>query len=189
MDTGSLTHAIGKIPNIGRIDQLGIVVHDAEKAMRRYAATLGMRRWYRANSSTPPEVLSRGKKMALDIDIFLGYLGRVQVELIESRAGSGGIYAEHLAARGEGLHHLGFFVPNLNKKLSALHARGIAPIQSGEIRSGGGAVTRYAYFETGGAGNIMAEFIETKILGIPVGMPHLMMEIGCLTGDAEKIRL
>jgi len=174
---------------IGRIDQLGIVVHDADKTMRRYAETLGMRLWYRANSSAPTEVLSRGKKMTLDIDIYLGYLGRVQVELIESRAGSGGIYAEHLAARGEGIHHVGFFVSNLDKKLVALGKTGIVPIQSGEIRSRGGAVTRYAYYETGGQGSIVAEFIETKLAGIPVGMSRFMMKIGSLTGDAEKIRL
>jgi hypothetical protein len=182
MDTDSMK-------SIGRVDQIGIVVHDAGKAMRRYAETLGITRWYKANSSTPTAVLSRGKNIVLDIDIYLGYLGHVQLELIESRAGSGGIYAEHLAASGEGIHHVGFFVSNLDKRLAALRKTGIGPIQSGEIRSRGGAVTRYAYYETGGPGSIIAEFIETKLAGIPVGMSQFMMRIGCLTGDAEKIRL
>ena len=173
----------------GRVDQIGIVVRDAGEAMRRYAEALGVQRWYRANGSEHPEVVSRGKELILDIDIYLGYMGRVQVELIESRAGSGGIYAEHLEAKGEGIHHVGFFVSNLDKKLAGLRAIGIEPVQSGEIRSRGGAVTRYAYYETGGPGNIVAEFIETKILGVPVGMSSLMMNIGCLTGDAQRVRL
>jgi len=173
----------------GRIDQIGIVVRDAGEAMRRYAVALGVRRWYRANGSEHPEVVSRGKELVLDIDIYLGYMGRVQIELIESRAGSGGIYAEHLEAKGEGIHHVGSFVSNLDKKLAWLRAIGIEPVQSGEIRSRGGAVTRYAYYETGGPGNIVAEFIETKIFGIPVGMSSLMMNIGCLTGDAQRVRL
>lgn len=173
----------------GRVDQIGIVVRDAEKAMRRYTQALGVRCWYRAESSGEMRVVSRGKELVLDIDIHLGYMGRVQLEIIESRAGSGGIYTEHLEARGEGLHHVGFFVSNLDKKLRALRAIGIEPAQSGEIRSRGGAVTRYAYYETGGPGNIIAEFIETKILGIPVGMSRFMMNIGTLTGDARRVRL
>ena len=112
-----------------------------------------------------------------------------RVQSNRKQAGSGGIYAEHLEAKGEGIHHVGFFVSNLDKKLAALRAIGIAPVQSGEIRSRGGAVTRYAYYETGGPGNIVAEFIETKILGVPVGMSSLMMNIGCLTGDAQRVRL
>lgn len=187
-DTGANRKAVQAAIG-GRVDQIGIVVRNAAEAMRRYTETLGIRRWYRANGPEHPKVVSRGKELVLDIDIYLGYLGRVQVELIESRAGSGGIYAEHLETKGEGIHHVGFFVANLDKKLAGLGAIGIVPVQSGEIRSRGGAVTRYAYYETGGPGNIVAEFIETKILGVPVGMSSLMMNIGCLTGDAQRVRL
>ena len=35
----------------GRVDQIGIVVRDAEKAMLRYTQALGVRCWYRAESS------------------------------------------------------------------------------------------------------------------------------------------
>ncbi|HSV96500.1 MAG TPA: VOC family protein [Spirochaetota bacterium] len=189
METDTAKNVGGGMVCRGKVNQLGIVVHDAAKAMSRYAETLGIRQWYRANSIGPLEVTVRGEKTIIDVEIYLAYMGSVQVELIESRAGSGGIYAEQLAARGEGLHHVGFFVSNLDKKLDVLRKTGIEPIQSGEIRSRGGAVTRYAYYETGGPGNIIAEFIETKLAGIPVGMSHFMMKIGCLTGDAEKIRL
>ena len=56
-------------------------------------------------------------------------------------------YAEHLDQCGEGLHHLGYYVPELAEVIAVMAERGHAVLQagSGVGASGDGA---YAYFDT-----------------------------------------
>jgi hypothetical protein len=92
-------------------------------------------------------------------------------------------------ACGGGIHHLGFTVSGYDKKIEKMKANGIELLQSGVITTKGAAVTRYAYLDTIKQCGIISEFIVTTLKGLR--MPHgkLIMDIGCLTGDVERVKV
>ena len=68
-----------------------------------------------------------------------------QIELVQPREGPS-IYDEWLAERGEGLHHLGFWVDSLTEAAAEFAASGYEAIQTGAgygLDGDGG----YAYFD------------------------------------------
>jgi len=65
------------------------------------------------------------------------------------------IHAKFLKEKGGGLHHIGFFVRDLDEKLRIAEERGMKVIESGEI-----AGVRYAYLDTEKDIGITLEFIE-----------------------------
>ncbi|MBI1988720.1 MAG: VOC family protein, partial [Betaproteobacteria bacterium] len=73
------------------------------------------------------------------------------IEVLEGNT----IHAEFLSNKGEGLHHIGFRVPDLNQVVDTLAQRGIGVLQSA-FREG----ARYAYMDPTELGGIMFEFVE-----------------------------
>jgi methylmalonyl-CoA/ethylmalonyl-CoA epimerase len=133
---------------VSRIHQVALVVRDLEAAMRAYWERLRIGPWaiYTFDATTVQEMTYRGQRQEHAMRIGFTRAGDVQVELIQSLRGPN-IYEEHLAERGEGLHHLGVTVPDLGEAVQQMEARGYSVIQSGRgtgIRGDGG----YAYLET-----------------------------------------
>jgi hypothetical protein len=85
-------------------------------------------------------------------------------ELIESVEGPN-VYEEFLAERGEGLHHLGYYVDDIHAEIANMRRLGFDLLQSGEGFGlhGDGA---YAYFDTTASLGCIIEAIER-----PVEMP------------------
>lgn len=84
--------------------------------------------------------------------------GGLQLEVIESLEGPN-LYEEFLASHGEGIHHVGVWVPDLRAGIGELEARGYVLIQAGfgtATRGDGG----FAYFETDGPLKTTLELIE-----------------------------
>jgi methylmalonyl-CoA/ethylmalonyl-CoA epimerase len=104
----------------------------------------------------------------------MGWMGRVQLELIQVR-GSGSIHADFLEEGREGLHHLGFFVNNLEERLAACRARGIGVLQRGTLKRMGLTID-YAYLDTVKIGGAIIEFIQTRFLGFNVPQSRLLMK-------------
>ncbi|MEM4541011.1 MAG: VOC family protein, partial [Archaeoglobaceae archaeon] len=88
------------------------------------------------------------------LKIALTNLGEVQLELIQVLEGET-IHAEFLKRKGEGLHHIGFFVKNLDEKLRITKENGMEVVEQGEI-----AGVRYAYLDTEKDIGLTLEFIE-----------------------------
>ena len=68
-------------------------------------------------------------------------------------------YQEFLDERGEGLHHLGYFVEDIDAEISNMESKGFPLLQSGRGMGteGDGA---YAYFETERAAGCILEAIQ-----------------------------
>ncbi|MEW6528038.1 MAG: VOC family protein [Spirochaetota bacterium] len=168
------------------INQLGILVTDIHEAVKNYTRILGIGPWFKSKT-VKHEVLYRGKPITIDVDIVLAFHKGIEVELIELRGGDECIYTNLIATSGGGLHHAGSLVLSYNQGMKQVHEAGIEVIQSGVIVTQGGAVTRYAYLDTVKQCGIITELIETRLYGMPVPQNRFFMEIGCLTGDVEKI--
>jgi catechol 2,3-dioxygenase-like lactoylglutathione lyase family enzyme len=140
---------------LNEVSQIGIVVRDMEKSIANYSNIFGI--------SFPkvffPQYFNmtyRGKPNDFRIKVALGMMGELQIELIEVLEGQT-IHGEFLESHGEGLHHLGFDVKNMEERIKALQKLGVGILQSGE-RVG----VRFAYMDTERIVGVIFEFIERE---------------------------
>ena len=171
-----------------KVSQIGIVVPDIGKAVRYYSKFLNIKPWFRSKT-TSNDAAFKGESFSLELDIALAFSGGVEIELIQMLTDRECIYSDIMKKQGGGLHHIGAMVRGFDKKLEQMKAAGIGVIQSGVIKTVGGAVTKYAYMDTVSTCGIISEIIESKLVGIPVFHSIFMMHIARLTGDIDLITL
>ena len=173
-----------KLPSMG---QLGMVVKDMRSSLDYYAALLNIRPWYQAKI-VKSDIHYCGRPIDLELDIAVGYSGALQVELIEVVGGDKNIYTDFISTQAQGIHHVGFVVPDISKRIETMKAAGFEPVQHGTLVTRGKAVTRFAYFDTIGLFGYIRELIQVTLFGINVGMSRQMIKIGRLLGDVRVIK-
>jgi hypothetical protein len=145
---------------IQRIDQVGMVVADLEQTMWAYWEQFRIGPWHRYTYGPPlvQQMTYRGRRQDDRMLIASARCGDLQLELIQPLAGPS-IYDEFVAQCGQGLHHVGVYVPHLDTAIQSLEARGYELIQSGRGygTDGDGG---YAYFDTAGRLAVLLEIIE-----------------------------
>jgi methylmalonyl-CoA/ethylmalonyl-CoA epimerase len=145
---------------ITSVDQVAVVVRDLDDAMRRYSEEFGIGPWsvYTFTPDWSERMTFRGREQPYSMKLALAQLGETMYELIEPLDGPN-TYQEFLDTHGEGLHHLGFFVEDLDVAIREMQGMGFAILQSGRgigVDGDGG----YAYFETDGALGCIVEAIQ-----------------------------
>ncbi len=145
---------------IGSIDHVAVVVRDLDRAMEHYTNDLGMGPWavYTLSPDWIRDMTVHGKEQDYVYTLALCSVGPVLYELIESVRGPN-IYEEFLNKRGEGVHHLGYFVEDIDAEISAMESRGFSMLQSGRgfgTKNDGA----YAYFDTERALGCILEALE-----------------------------
>ena len=85
--------------------------------------------------------------------------GEVQIELIQPLDGDNP-YTEFLARRGEGIHHLGFKVDDIEQAKAEFAKKGMEPFFSGDL-----VVIKFAYYDTTEFGGLALELLwgQTEI--------------------------
>jgi methylmalonyl-CoA/ethylmalonyl-CoA epimerase len=150
-----------------QVNQIALVVHDLEATMRRYWEMLGVGPWsvYTYGPPLVREMTYRGKAQEYRMRLALAHTGPMMIELIQPLSDHN-IYVEHLDRKGEGLHHLGIFVPSLGPAVADAERQGFSMIQSGRGygKSGDGG---YAYFDTEASLGVILELIEIPKERIP----------------------
>jgi methylmalonyl-CoA/ethylmalonyl-CoA epimerase len=140
-------------------DQIGIVVEDLERAMRRYSEIFDCGPWsvYTYGPELLREQTFRGGPGTFEMRLALAGAGP-QIELIQPLRGPS-LYHEWLAQHGEGLHHIGMKVPDLLAGIRDMEHRGFGLLQSGRgygLDGDGG----FAYLDTAGELGVILELIE-----------------------------
>jgi len=128
-----------------KVDQIGIVVKDIETTMKFYEKMFGIEPF--------PTVESYVNSAKLKIGLF--QLGEVQIELIQVVEGES-IHSRFLEEKGEGLHHLGFFVKDIEKELARLEKEGIKVLEMGEVLG----TVKFAYLDTEKTLGVVLELIQ-----------------------------
>ena len=107
----------------------------------------------------------RGRRQDYRMRLALAHAGQTMVELIQPLAGPN-LYDEHLKRKGEGLHHIGVFVPSFDEAVAEVKQRGYAVLQSGRGygRLGDGG---FAYLDTERELGLILELIEIPKERIP----------------------
>src|SRR5215213_3293705 len=135
------------LPGASTIGQVALVVRNLDRAMDAWVR-MGISPWrvYTFGLERLLTMAFRGHDVSHAMRIALCSVGPTTYELIEPLAGPS-IYADHLTECGEGLHHLGYYVDDIDAAVAAMTERGYAVLQAGRGFGvdGDGA---YAYFDT-----------------------------------------
>ena len=155
-----MTEEQGPRVKLPPVQQVSIVVEDMGRAIEYYTSTFGIGP-FRVIDIDLEGVLQRGKPTSTKIKVAFAKSGPLQVELIQPVEGKN-IYTEFLENKGEGLHHLGFRVDDLDAMLAELAKEGIEPVFYKAYPDAGAA---FAYLNSDKIGGVMFELIGTKRTG------------------------
>lgn len=163
-----------KLPHLG---QIGIVVYNATRTME-HLESLGIGPWM-LWEGTPEFTIEKQGPVNASLKILMAYSGSVQIELIEVTSGRS--YYNDTLDKREGLHHLGYMVNNLEKRIEECKAAGIEVLQRGQIKSKGFTVD-YAYMDTQASCGVIIEFIQSKLGPLPLKMNRFTHALACKLG-------
>lgn len=127
------------------LDHLAIAVHSLSEAVPRWERQL------QASASPPEEVPSQRVRV-----VFLD-VGNTHLEFLEPAAPDSPI-AKFLEGRKEGMHHVAFAVPNVDRKLSELQAAGARVIDT--VSRPGARGRRVGFAHPSAFGGVLVEFVE-----------------------------
>jgi methylmalonyl-CoA/ethylmalonyl-CoA epimerase len=124
--------------------QISIVVRDLEKTLRTYVEEYGISPWeiYEFNPSTVTEMTTADAPGDYRFRIAVTMVGSVQWELVQPLEDKG-VFAEFLATKGEGVHHVAVGGREYRETLEALRAKGHGVLQGGHYNG-----VTFAYVST-----------------------------------------
>lgn len=152
---------------VSQINQIALVVRDLDAAMRHYWEVLGVGPWKVYTYGTPlvRDMTFRGKPQEYRMRLALAQVGAMMVELIQPLSDHN-LYVEHLDQKGEGLHHIGVFVPSFDSAVAEARRQGLSVLQSGrgygKLGDGG-----FAYLDTEATLGTILELIEIPRERVP----------------------
>ena len=130
------------------VDQIGIVVRDIDKVVESWSSLFGIGPWTFRELGAPEGEGRRGTAR-----LAFAYLGPVEIELIQCIEGRI-FHSDFLDTHGEGLHHLGFFVDDVDAEAANLVEQGCKVLST--------MPGRYAYIGTDGPGGVIFEVIRRR---------------------------
>ena len=142
-----------KLPSIY---QLGYVVADVEKVAKRYESALDIGPFVGPFIVPMKKAIFMGRTVSTRIKTAFAKSGDIQIELIQPLDGENP-YTEFLAKKGEGIHHLGFKVDDIDQAAAGLAKRGMQPFFSGDL-----VVMKFAYYDTAEIGGLAMELLWGK---------------------------
>ncbi|UCG00958.1 MAG: VOC family protein [Candidatus Heimdallarchaeota archaeon] len=141
---------VEKIPLLSKfpqLDQIGIVVKDMEFSFKFYEQMFG-----------PPFLTFESDVNSGKLKFGLFQVGEIQLELIQVLEGET-IHSKFLTERGEGLHHIGFIVENIEEELTRLEKEGIKVLERGIVQE----MVKFAYLDTEENLGIILELIQLAL--------------------------
>lgn len=138
------------------VAQIAIVVRDIEEACKRWSVILGqpIPNVIITQPGTEVNMTYRGQESNAQAKLAFFNLGQVQLELIEP-IGEHSTWKEALDKNGESVHHIAFWVEDMQASVDFLKQHGIAMIQRGDMGEG-----QYAYFDAEERLGVQLELLE-----------------------------
>jgi methylmalonyl-CoA/ethylmalonyl-CoA epimerase len=148
--------------NINSVVQIGILVRNADEAVRQYAKLFGINDWninYVDTENGKGQNFRTAKnEVAVKAKIAWATIGGVELELIEPQDTTS-IYAQNLESHGPGVHHVMFGTGDYDRAVAGLNGCGVERILSGELQA-----TRFQMFDTRDTLGLISEFAEGDAL-------------------------
>jgi 4-hydroxyphenylpyruvate dioxygenase-like putative hemolysin len=136
----------GPAINLQSVDQVSYSVKDIDSVVKSWSELYGMGPWtYRENGGLDV------KGRPWQIRMAFTYIGPLQIELVQCTQGR--IFqSRFLDTWGEGVHHLGFYVDDVDETVNKLTGKGAKLL----IHDPG----NFAYLDAGGPGGAIFEFMR-----------------------------
>jgi methylmalonyl-CoA/ethylmalonyl-CoA epimerase len=145
-----------------KFHHISVVVKDMNKAIRHFES-IGIGPFPPLIGPAGPVPLTNkrigNKKSDYELDLrhARGGVGGLQFEVVQPLKGKTPV-AEFLEKKGEGIHHIGFFVDDFDREAAKMKDRGFKITQYGETPT-----VKWAYFDTDKMGGVGIELMqETK---------------------------
>lgn len=129
----------------GRIDHIGVAVHDLEAAIEMYRDGFEMREQHRETVE------------AFGVEAVLLEVGEGHIELLKPTGTEGGV-AKFLEKNGPGMHHVAYQTEDIDKALRQAQAAGFELIDK-EARVGI-RNSRVAFLHPKSTGGVLTELVE-----------------------------
>jgi len=136
--------------------QIGYVVSDIERACRHYETVFGTGPFSNVIDVNMDGAMLRGRPVDTTIKVAFVQSGNVQIEFIEPVGGQN-LYTEFLEARGEGIHHLGYRVEDMEAMKAVFTEKVGEPVFYRDM-----GIMEFAYYDTSEVGGLMIEFLRFK---------------------------
>ncbi len=155
-DFGRKGKAMDGVFEASGIFQIGIVVKSIDETVKFYREIFGIGP-FEIREVNFPTATFYGEKGGYHGKRAFAKMGPMTLELIEHIDGKT-IHESFLKEKGEGLHHLGFHVEDLNKAIEEAEKRGLKVTQSNQREDGSG----FAYLDSDKVGGVIFEVIKKK---------------------------
>jgi len=136
-----------------RIMQVGVVVRDMDKAIKRLSS-LGIGPFESRLLPPDREEWYRGKPHKGSVKISMAQVGDVQLELVQPVEGKS-VHKEFLDSKGEGIQHVMFAVEDFDKEVARLTKEGAIELLRAKLPGGLGI----AYLDLN-VGGIIIELVQ-----------------------------
>jgi methylmalonyl-CoA/ethylmalonyl-CoA epimerase len=144
--------------NDHKLDHIGVVVKDIEKAVDFYTRALGLNFEEIAEHALPPDVITRGKPTPFTMKVTFAPMGPLRLELIQIVEGET-LHTEFLKEHGEGIMHLGFEVADLEKEVANAEAQGLELICYLKMVG----IMAFTYFDSAKTNGVMIELVQENV--------------------------
>ena len=105
------------------LHHVGIVVRDRDATIRHYREIMGITSFF-SYDAPMPRVLVHGQPTPCDLRVGFALFGNTVIELLQPLDRVSPFF-HFLEEHGEGMHHLGFLVPNVDDSLAKLQRKGL----------------------------------------------------------------
>jgi methylmalonyl-CoA/ethylmalonyl-CoA epimerase len=137
------------------LHHVGIIVRDRDATIRHYQEIMGITSFF--SFDTPMlHAIYRDEPISYSIRVGFALLGNTIIELLQPLDGVSP-YVHFLEEHGEGMHHLGFLVPNVNDYLPKLQEKGLHLLLESADPA---ADSKMAYVEGDGLSGMLLEFVQ-----------------------------
>lgn len=137
------------------LHHIGIVVRDRDATIRHYQEIMGITSFFSFDNPMP-RALVRGQPTPCDTRVGFALLGNTVIELMQplDRVSP---YFHFLEEHGEGMHHVGFLVPNVDESLAKMQGKGLRLLMESAEPA---ADTKMVYLEGDSLSGVLLEFIQ-----------------------------
>jgi methylmalonyl-CoA/ethylmalonyl-CoA epimerase len=141
-----------------QVFQIGVVVRDMDKAVERFTQ-LGLGPFKSFPPPASANSLFRGKRFVPDESFLLmkTQMGNIELELLQPLEAASPI-KEFLDTKGEGIHHIGLFVDDLDAEVESLNKKGATTLLSSEMQGEG----VQAYVDLNASG-LVVELVKSSV--------------------------
>jgi len=157
--------------------QIAYVVNDAAAAAERWAEDFGAGPFYLAERIAVSDVIYRGSPGEYDHSSAYGQWGNIMLELVQDHGIGASVVRDSYAAGKTGLHHLAYFVEDLNNATEKLANMGFELAMSAKAGD-----TRFNFID---ARSLMGHFIELYEPDERLSSFYSMVKEASLTWDGK----